>query len=62
MKKISNWIWAEIVLLIGLLIAFVVGVFDAKTYATLAIIILVVFAFPAFLKMANKQAPEGDNG
>ena len=62
MRKISNWIWVESVLLIGLLVAFVAGAFDAKTYVKLGILVLVVFAVPAFLNLANTQVPEGDNG
>ena len=55
MSKISNWIWTEIVILIGLFIAFLAGLLDAKTYASVAIGVFVVFAVPAF-SVANSIA------
>ncbi len=61
MSKISNWIWTEIVILIGLFIAFLAGLLDAKTYASVAIGVFVVFAVPAFFNMAKTKEPEGDN-
>ncbi len=62
MRRISNWIWVEVVLLVGLCIVFFVGFLTAKQFATFGIGVLATFAIPAFLNVANTQTRDANNG
>ena len=62
MSRISNWGWAEIVLLVGLFLAFVAGGFDAKTFSTLGLAVIVIFAILAFMNLANTRSLDNLDG
>ena len=62
MSRISNLMWLEVVILVALFIAFMAGATAAKAFAMAAIAVLVVFAIPAFISLANSRTRDTDRG